>query len=184
MALFVQGKEDEENIVATELMEWLLDKIFNQAANEFCSQVTSVWGSGGANEGVAIKQALKVVQRNEAEKVQKKNPVSFEPDTVMAMDEESRHLHLSFICKFHPELLSKKGITLAQLKSILKVYKQSAGGKKAEVVQRVLRAVLGADGGGVGIGAQLAGPTVPSVAGSGRDVVVQLHEEEEEENAD
>ena len=147
-----------------ELLSKLFDKIFNQAAAEFCVQVASIWGSGGCKEGVGIKQELKTLQKTQAGEVQKQNPLRFEPEVVLALDPEARHLHLSFLCKFHPELIGKKGVGVKELKAILKVYKVTPKGNKAALAQALVSAVLGAGGRGVGVGERLVAP--PKGAGS------------------
>ena len=111
-----------ESDTMTLLLQTLMDKIFNQAAAEFCVQVASIWGAGGSKEGVGIKQELKVQQKKKADKIEKDNPVKFEPAQVLAMSPYDRHIHLAFIVKFHAGLLEKKATTIPMLKKFLRLY--------------------------------------------------------------
>ena len=106
-----------------QLLKKLLDKIFNQAAAEFCVQIAAIWGEGGSKQGVGIKQELKVLQKQTAKAIKEDNPVTLVPEDVLKLTKEEMHITMCFVCKFHPKALAKKAVTMSSLKKLLVAYK-------------------------------------------------------------
>ena len=122
----------------------VLTKFFNQAAAEFCRQLTSWWGSAGGREGTGIRTKLKVLQQTAVKSVNEKHPHGFtDPAAAMALEDDKLHLLLSCTFAFSPDHMNGHKVTVNILKTLLKAYDSNAvlTGRKSTLIERLETAV-------------------------------------------
>ena len=156
----------------------VLTKFFNQAAAEFCRQLTSWWGSAGGREGTGIRTKLKVLQQTAVKSINEEHPHGFtDPAAAMELEDDKLHLLLSCTFAFSPHHMNGHKVTVNLLKTLLKAYDPKAllKGKKSDLIERLGKVV-------VEEGARLCRKVDPvgDQEGEGREQAQEEEEEEEE----